>query len=56
MVILIILMFVVVKLPAILDLQTSFAIDTSPLLLFGLQNMHANTHNNTFLCALNNEV
>ena len=42
---------------SILDLQTSFAIDISPLLLFGGQNMHASTHKSTtFLCELNNEI
>ena len=56
MVILIIVMFVVATLPAILDLQTCFAIETSPLLLFGGQNMHASTHKSIFLCELNNEV
>ncbi len=56
MVILIIVMFVVATFAAILNLQTSFAIDISPLLLFGGQNMHASTHKSTFLCELNNEA
>ncbi len=56
MVILIIVMFVVATFAAILNLQTSFAIEISPLLLFGGQNMHASTHKNSFLCELNNEV
>ena len=47
-------MFVVATLAAILDLQTSFAIQTSPPLLFGGQHMHASTHKCTFLCELNN--
>ena len=56
MAILITFMFVVATFAAILDFQTSFAIQISPLLLFGGQNMHASTHKSTFLCELNNEV
>ena len=56
MIILIIFMFVVAT---TLNFQTSFAIEISPLLLFGGQNMHASSpyiHKSTFLCELNNEV
>ena len=59
MIILIIFMFVVATLAATLNFQTSFAIEISPLLLFGGQNMHASSpyiHKSTFLCELNNEV
>ena len=37
-----------------LGFETSFSIETSPLLLFGGQTMHASTHTSTFLCELNN--
>ena len=56
MVILIILMFVVATFAAILYIQTSFPIETSPLLFFGGQNMHASTPKSTVLSELNNEV
>ena len=50
-----IVMFVVATLAAILDLQTSFAIETSPLLLFEGRNVHASTRKSrpTLLCELN---
>ena len=56
MVILLTFMFVVATLAAILDLQTPFAIETSPFLLFGGQNMHASKHKSTSLYELNNEA
>ena len=49
-------MFVMASLVAILDFKTLFAIETSPLLVYGGQNMHASKHTCTFLCELNNEV
>ena len=56
MVLLIMFMFVVAILAAIMDLQISFAIESSPLLLFGGQNMRDRPHKCAFLFELNNEV
>ena len=56
MVILLTFMFVVATLAAILDLQTPFAIETSPFLLFGGQNMHASKDKSLFLYESHNEA
>ena len=55
-IILIMFMFVVATLAAILDMQISFAIETSPLLLFGGENMRARPHESTFLCELKTKL